>query len=64
MRNENIFKMNLHDEILFYRENKVLRVPGGWIYFCEAQVGDGTVSVSTCFVPLNYEFSNKHCKQI
>ena len=53
-----IYDMALNEEIGLSREQRVLRVPGGWIYITDTESGGGWSSTS-CFIPFNNEFQPK-----
>lgn len=53
---EPIHHMCLHDYRLISKNLGVLRVPGGWIYYTEQTLSDGSTRALSNFVPMNNEF--------
>ncbi len=54
MTGQEMWDMELHQELPGDSEHYILRVPGGWIYTpCDI---DGTKIYDSVFVPLNNEF--------
>ena len=50
--NEKIMHMKLHEQFtLSNRIDRILKVPGGWIYTMILETGTGGYSLSSCFVP-------------
>lgn len=35
---------------------KIVRVPGGWIFYSDEMSPSGTISKTSCFIPFNNEF--------
>ena len=56
MTNEQLYKMDLHDEIELWAGLYILRVSGGWIYRPDMEQVGGHWMSSSIFVPLNSEF--------
>ena len=71
--NKDIHKMVLHEELIAEPQTdsigieheefqclplRVLRVPGGWIYYNTYATGGGV------FVPINYEFPNEEHRRL
>lgn len=50
--NNDIYKMNLHDEIKLGKYTFIRRVPGGWIYTFQ----EDTNIYNSIFVPYDNEF--------
>ena len=46
-------KMKLHEEIEIERNLRVLRVPGGWIYYLDNEQVGGTWQTTSTFVPFD-----------
>ena len=56
MSDQQIFTMNLHDELELWHGLEVLRVPGGWVYKSWTENATGGIDMSTTFVPYHTEF--------
>ena len=55
---EDIFLMQLHDEITIHNLLNVIRVPGGWIY--QSLSNNNSQSISSVFVPYDNGFQTKY----
>ena len=61
-----LLKMELHDIIEIYGGEEsaascaVMRVPGGWSYIYDIEAPDGSVSVTSHFVPYSENYGYSH----
>ena len=55
---DSVYEMKLHDQIHCDNNMTITRVSGGWVYtyFSPVDEASGVCRVSSCFVPMNYEF--------
>lgn len=53
---ENIYDMDLHGEVEPWRGLRIIRVPGGWIYYSEQEQPGGHWQVTGTFVPFDNGF--------
>jgi len=51
MSEENLYNMDLHEDIELWQGCRVIRVPGGWLYRFDNEQADGHWTTSTAFVP-------------
>ena len=59
MSHNNLYGMNLHDELELWAGFCVIRVPGGWIYKTDNERRNGDWTTSKVFVPLHNEFQQQ-----
>jgi len=62
---QNIYKMELFDEIEISRNEQFKRVPGGWVYnlYCQSEV-DGSWTGNSTFIPFDNEFKKPELGQV
>jgi len=53
-----LYSMGLGEEIHIYGGAWALRVPGGWVFWREAESGTGGWVLTSCFVPFDNEFQS------
>lgn len=51
-----IYDMDLHAEIEPWRGLRIVRVAGGWIYYCDTESGAGGWQAACVFIPFHNEF--------
>ena len=56
---DNIHSMELHEEVSLNLWHRVVRVPGGWIYYFDNEQVGGHWQTTSTFVPFNSEFMPK-----
>jgi hypothetical protein len=55
----NIHSLGLHDQVSLDHQYRVVRVPGGWIYYYDSEQIGGHCQATSTFVPFNNEFMPK-----
>jgi hypothetical protein len=55
----NIHGMELHEEVSPNHQHRIVRVPGGWIYYSDNEQAGGHWQTTSTFVPFNNEFMPK-----
>ena len=56
---DNIHSMELHEEVSLNQWYRIIRVPGGWIYYFDNEQVGGHWQTTSTFVPFNSEFMPK-----
>ena len=56
---EELYGMKLHDEICPWNGLRIIRVPGGWLYFSDCETGTGGYSTSGAFVRFDNEYQDR-----
>jgi len=51
-----LHKMELNQKVEINSTTSVHRVPGGWVYLFSFKNENGTLALTSCFVPKNSEF--------
>ncbi len=51
-----LYDMKLHEEVSTNDQNRIVRVPGGWIYYFDNEQIGGHWQTTSTFVPFHSEF--------